>query len=361
MAGVRQSDATFQELTTLHLGGKPLATVHCETPTAVAEVVKSLDNAGIPLLIVGGGSNLVVADGEVPVVAVVLACDDIDIYAASGVVHVGAGAVWDEVVSLSVEMGLAGIECLSGIPGTAGATPVQNVGAYGVEIADVLESVQLYERDTQLIRTVPAAELELSYRSSNLKFTNRAVVLGITLRLNPSAFSAPIRFGQLRTYLQEQHPIAPDEPEQWDPATVRAAVLALRASKGMVYDPADVDTWSAGSFFTNPIVDTATADKVAAIAAAETDRPMPRFAAGEGKEKLSAAWLIDTTGFHKGYPGEHAAARLSTKHTLALTNRGNATTADLVALARDVRAGVAAKYGVELHPEPVWVGVSIDE
>lgn len=346
---------SFAELTTLHLGGKPLATLECATVAAVVAAVKALDAAEIPLLIVGGGSNLVVADGEVPVVAVVLSCDAVEIHPDSGIVHAEAGANWDEVVALSIEAGLAGIECLSGIPGTAGATPVQNVGAYGVEIADVLESVQLYERATQQVHTVPASDLELAYRYSNLKFTNRAVVLGVTLRLNPNDLSAPLRFGQLVDYLRQAHPEA-EVAGQWPPALVREAVLALRNSKGMVYNPADHDTWSAGSFFTNPIVPSALAQEIADAVGGT----MPRYPAGEGQEKLSAAWLIDHADFPKGYPDAAAPVRLSTKHTLALTNRGAASTADLVALAKEIRAGVQQRFGVTLYPEPVWVGVSID-
>lgn len=354
---IQHVDRTFAQLTTLHLGGAPLATVECTSPAAVAQAVRVLDDAHLPVLLVGGGSNLVVADGEVPVVAVLVRCTEVEIHPDSGIVHAQAGAIWDEVVEQSIAAGLAGIECLSGIPGTAGATPIQNVGAYGVEIADVLESVQLYERDTQQIHTVPAQDLDLAYRYSNLKFTNRAVVLGITLRLQPSDRSAPLRFGQLSDYLSQQHPQAADDatPAPWTPEQVRAAVLALRRSKGMVYDPDDHDTWSAGSFFTNPVVATELAESIAQRSTA----PMPRFPAGAGQEKLSAAWLIDHAGFAKGYPGAEHPVRLSTKHTLALTNRGAARTQDLVALAREIQSGVQQAFGVELHPEPIWVGVTM--
>lgn len=349
----------FAGLTTLHLGGNPLLAVRCGTTEAVAEVVQLLDAAAVPLLIVGGGSNLVVAGGDLGLVAVILENDALELDAGSGLVRVGAGAVWDDVVAATVEAGLGGIECLSGIPGSAGATPVQNVGAYGAEISEVLTRVLLLERATGEVTWVEADSLELAYRWSNLKFTGRGVVLELELQLNPDGQSAPLRFGELARSLG-----ATAAGERRPVAQVREAVLALRRGKGMVLEEGDHDTWSAGSFFTNPVVEVAVADAVQAAVRAErgdedADR-MPRFPAGEGRVKLSAAWLIDRAGFHRGYPGEGAPVRLSTKHTLALTNRGDAVTADLVALAREVRDGVRGRFGVTLVPEPVWIGVSID-
>ncbi len=347
--------ADFASMTTLHLGGTPLATLRCQSRDAVCEAVKLLDAHSIPLLIVGGGSNLVIADGPVDVVAVVIDCDEVTL-SIDGAVEAEAGAVWDDVVALTVDAKLGGIECLSGIPGSAGATPVQNVGAYGAEIADVLQEVELYHRDSGQREWVNVSTLDLAYRHSNLKFTNRAVVLAIRLQLTTDGLSAPLRFGELAHKLggAGRQPVA----------QVREAVLELRRGKGMVYDETDHDTWSAGSFFTNPIVDTAVADTVRAVVeqlgGSEEAAAMPCFDAGDGKKKLSAAWLIDRAGYSKGYPGD-GPARLSTKHTLALTNRGGATTDDLVALARDIRDGVRAKFGVTLVPEPVWIGVSIDE
>ncbi|MDT9408071.1 UDP-N-acetylmuramate dehydrogenase [Corynebacterium rouxii] len=340
--------ATFAELTTLHLGGTPMAAVRCRSQQSVVEVVRLLDAHQIPLLIVGGGSNLVIADGEIPLVAVILDCDDISVNLDTGRVVAEAGAIWDDVVRLCVDAGLGGIECLSGIPGSAGATPVQNVGAYGAEISDVLVSVTLLERATGEVMEVPAADLDLAYRYSNLKFTGRGVVLGITLQLHTDGMSAPLRFGELARVLGHEGP----HPA----AQVREVVLGLRAGKGMVYNEADHDTWSAGSFFTNPIVPESVGDHVRSVVG---DESMPCFAVGEGMVKLSAAWLIDRAGFAKGHQGPGGRVSLSTKHTLALTNRGNATTDDLVALAREVRGGVMDAFGVLLEPEPVWVGVSI--
>lgn len=350
---------TFRDLTTLHLGGRPEVAVRCATPAAVVAVLRLLDAEGVSSLVVGGGSNLVIAEGELDVVAVIVECEDVDIDIATGLVRAEAGAVWDEVVAMTVDAGLGGLECLSGIPGSTGATPVQNVGAYGAEIADVLTRVHLYERETGISRWVPVGDLDLAYRYSNLKFTGRAVVLEIELQLRTDAQSAPLRFGQLARAL------GLTDPGQRRPAAdVREEVLRLRRGKGMVLEEGDHDTWSAGSFFTNPVVSEKLADaveaKVRQLRGEDDAAAMPRFAAGEGKTKLSAAWLIDRAGFNRGYPGLDAPVSLSTKHTLALTNRGSAETPDLVELARTIRDGVEATFGVELVPEPVWVGVTLD-
>ena len=372
-AGVleRLDGMEFSQLTTFHLGGAPRVAVRAATGEAAAAVVRALDAAGVELLIVGGGSNLLVTDEPLDVVAVIMGDDHLEIDASTGVLRAGAGAIWDEVVAASINAGLGGLECLSGIPGSAGATPVQNVGAYGAEIADALTRVQLLDRSTGAVEWVPASALDLAYRYSNLKFTSRGVVLAVEFQLRTDGLSAPLRFGQL----------AGEPGQRRDPAEVREEVLGLRRSKGMVHDPEDHDTWSAGSFFTNPVVPETLADEITQVVAAELGADeaagMPRFpvAAGsmatEGSDtgdsdgaaealvKLSAAWLIDRAGFAKGYPGADAPARLSTKHTLALTNRGAARAADVVKLARDVRAGVQEKFGVQLEPEPLWIGLEI--
>lgn len=354
------SETTFADLTTLRIGGAPLVTVRCDSAEAAIAALAALDDVSQDYLVVGGGSNLVVAEGQLDIVVVILDFEDIDVTVANGLVRADAGAVWDDVVALTVDCGLGGIECLSGIPGNAGAVPVQNVGAYGAETSDVLTQVYLYERATRTAQWVPAEELELAYRYSNLKFTGRGVVLAIELQLTTDGLSKPLRFGQLTQNPGERRPVA----------DVREEVLKLRRGKGMVLDPEDHDTWSAGSFFTNPIVEPALADSIQeAVRAARGDEDadrMPRHAvpstaSGEEKEKLSAAWLIERAGFAKGYPGEESGAKatLSTKHTLALTNRGEATADDIVALARDIRAGVQKAFGVTLEPEPIWLGVSI--
>ena len=369
-AGVieRVDGVEFSQLTTFHLGGAPRAAMRAATGEAAAAVVRALDAAGVQLLIVGGGSNLLVTDEPLDVVAVIMGDDHLEIDASTGVLRAGAGAVWDEVVAASIDAGLGGLECLSGIPGSAGATPVQNVGAYGAEIADVLTRVQLFDRATGTVEWVPASALDLAYRYSNLKFTSRGVVLAVEFQLHTDGLSAPLRFGQL----------AGEPGQRREPAAVREEVLGLRRSKGMVHDPDDHDTWSAGAFFTNPVVPETLADEIAQVVGADVAAGMPRFpvaanavatsdagadvkntADTETLVKLSAAWLIDRAGFAKGYPGDDAPARLSTKHTLALTNRGAARAADVVTLARDVRAGVEKKFGVQLEPEPLWIGLEI--
>lgn len=345
MVGVLNT--SFASLTTLRVGGTPSQVIACTSADELAETVARLDAAGTELLVVGGGSNLVVADGQLDLAAVLVRNEGIELVDAS-LVRVAAGTEWDSVVAFAVDHGLGGIEALSGIPGSAGATPVQNVGAYGSEIADVLTRVRLYDRETGEAGWVPASALDLAYRYSNLKFTARAVVLEIELRLERTDLSIPLRhLGGQRVPL----------------AQARQSVLETRRAKGMVLDPADHDTWSAGSFFTNPVVPAALADEIEAkVRVADPAAAMPRYAAGESATgeamvKLSAAWLIERAGFERGFPGDGAPARLSTKHTLALTNRGSATAADIVALAKRVQGGVVKQFGVELHPEPVWVGL----
>ena len=349
--------ATFADLPTLRVGGKPQAALRCSQPEAAVAVVRALDHAEVKCIIVGGGSNLLVADGAVDLVAVILDFDEVSMDTETGVVRAQAGANWDDVVARSVQLGLGGIECLSGIPGTVGAVPVQNVGAYGAEISEVLTRVRLYNRRTDTDEWVPASDLELAYRYSNLKFTGRAVVLEVELQLDTEGLSRPLRFGQLTQNPGERRPVA----------EVREQVLKLRRSKGMVRDPADHHTWSAGAFCSSPEGDAALADAVQAKVRVSlgdaTADSMPRHPASPAdtdREKLSAAWLIDRAGFAKGYPGS-GRATLSTKHTLALTNRGEATAADIVDLARTIRDGVREAFGVELVPEPVWIGLALDE
>lgn len=360
MSGVTlRHDLSLADLTTLRLGGVPRAVIECATREAIAAVTQILDDSGIPTLIVGGGSNLVVADDVTDLVVLHITADALDIDAETGVVEVDAGAEWDAVVAATVQAGLGGLECLSGIPGSAGATPVQNVGAYGAEVSAVLAEVLLYNRETGATEWVTPDSLELSYRYSNLKFTGRAVVLAVRFQLTTDGLSVPLRYGELARRLDaeggDRRPVG----------QVRETVLALRHGKGMVLVDEDKDTWSAGSFFTNPVLaNQAEAEvvrsRVAQIVNKHDAEFMPVYPADGQQVKLSAAWLIERAGFAKGYPGADSPVRLSTKHTLALTNRGRATTADLVALARTVRDGVRREFGVELHPEPVWVGVTLD-
>jgi len=354
-------DVPLAELTTLRLGGPAQRLVRAESTEAVVDAVRAADADGEPLLVLGGGSNLVVADSGVPGTTVWVASTGRAIERTpdgGGLLTVAAGEDWDGVVAGALADGLAGLECLSGIPGRAGAVPVQNVGAYGVEIAELLVDVDLYDRRAGRVREhVPASELRLVYRGSALKGRDEAVVLRIRLALPAGPMSGPIRYAELATALDV--PLGARLPA----TEVREAVLALRRSKAMVLDVGDHDTWSAGSFFTNPVVPAEVADQVAAVAAeagAAGSGPagsgMPRYPAPDGQVKLSAAWLISRSGFERGRPGPGGRVGLSTRHSLALTNRGAGTTEDLLTLAREVRDGVRDTFGVVLTPEPVLVG-----
>jgi UDP-N-acetylmuramate dehydrogenase len=317
--------------TTLGLGGPADSFV---AAASEEELVDAVAKAGDPFLILGGGSNLVIADEGFPGTVVHVATRGI---AIDGVlVTVAAGEPWDGVVARTVEAGLSGLECLSGIPGLAGATPIQNVGAYGQEVADTITAVRVYDRKEQQASCFNNNESCFSYRHSVFRDTDRYVVLEVTFQL--SRDPAPIRYAELARTVGA--PVAL-------PGDVRGAVLTLRRRKGMVLDPADPDTRSAGSFFTNPVVDATAAPEGA-----------PHFAAGAGRVKVPAAWLIEQAGFAKGYPGPGAPVRISTKHTLALVN-ADGTTKELLALAREIRAGVDARFAIELRPEPTLIGVTL--
>ena len=332
-------------LTTLRVGPLARRVITCVSSEQIVATLGALDRAGVPALVLGGGSNVVVSD-ELSDLTVVRLCNT-GINVDGAVLRAEAGAQWDAVVVRAVGDNLGGLECLSGIPGSAGATPVQNVGAYGVEVADWLTRVRLLDRSSGDVQWVPAADLGFSYRHSVLKNSSAATVLEVEFALDAGGRSAPVRYGELAGAL------GLSAGERTEPARVRAAVLALRAAKGMVLDDADHDTWSVGSFFTNPVVD---AEHFARLCAA-VDGPVPHYPAPEGV-KLAAGWLVERAGFGKGYPGD-GPCRLSTKHALALTNRGSATTADVLALARTVRDGVEAAFGVSLVPEPVLVGCAL--
>lgn len=349
--GAVRYDVELAPFTTLRLGGPARRFVVATTAAACVDAVLAADQAGEPLLLLSGGSNLVVADVGFDGTAVRLVSRGTRID-ADAVLHAAAGEDWDSVVAHTVAAGYGGLECLSGIPGSVGATPVQNVGAYGVELSDLLLDVDLYDRRGGVLRTVPAAGLGLGYRTSVLKNTDVAVVLQVRLRLYPDGRSAPVRYPELVRALGV-------EPGARVPAArAREAVLALRRGKGMVLDPADHDTWSAGSFFTNPLLDAEQAAQVLPRIRRRVGSGVriPQYSGGPGRVKLSAAWLIEQAGFTRGHPGPGGRTALSGKHTLALTNRGGATTADLLALAREVRDGVVAAFGVTLVPEPVLVG-----
>ena len=335
------------ELTTLRLGGPARAVVDATTDEQLVEVVGRADAAGEPILLVGGGSNLVVADAGVDATVVRVlttgVSDDVDM-CSGAMVTVAAGEPWDGFVARAVAEGWVGVEALSGIPGSTGATPVQNVGAYGQDVAQTIASVRTYDRHDRRIRTYAASDCGFAYRDSRFKSEpQRHVVLSVTFQLALGDLGAPVAYAELARALGVA------VGERAPAAAVRAAVLELRRGKGMVLDAADPDTWSAGSFFTNPLLTSEQADALPADA--------PRFAQPDGTVKTSAAWLIDHAGFAKGHGT--ASVSLSTKHTLALTNRGDGTTAQLLDLAREVRDGVQHAYGITLVNEPVLVGCEL--
>lgn len=316
-------------------------------------VVRAADAAGTPLLIIGGGSNLVIGDKGFEGTALRIATKGFELHGTR--LELAAGEVWTDAVARTVEAGLAGIECLAGIPGSAGATPIQNVGAYGQEVSSTITEVVAYDRRTGETVTVPNAECAFSYRHSRFKQDpERYVVLRVRFELEDAdGLSAPLK------YAETARALGVEAGDRVPAAAARESVLKLRAGKGMVLDPEDHDTWSAGSFFTNPILDQAAYEVFLARVRDRLgpDVVPPAFPAGDGHTKTSAAWLIDKAGFTKGYGS--GPARISTKHTLALTNRGEATTEDLLALAREVLAGVREAFGVTLVNEPVTVGVSL--
>jgi len=382
------------DYTTLHLGGPAARFVPAGSQDELVSVVRAADAGAEPVLVLGGGSNLVVADEGFPGVVVHTAAAGLE-FAADGdavEVTVQAGHDWDEFVQRCAADGLSGVECLSGIPGRVGATPIQNVNAYGQDVAHTITSVRAYDRLRDEVIEIPAADCGFGYRTSMFKAhaagpgrgatlnpasaTGRFVVLAVTFRLAVSPQSAPVRYGELSRVLGVA------EGGRVPLADARAAVLTLRRGKGMVLDAADPDTRSAGSFFTNPVVSASVFARLAAqvsgaanggaanggaatgggaTGGAATGGGIPHWPAQDGQVKLSAAWLIEHAGYGKGFrlPGDAGGARVSTKHALALTNPGRGSSASLIRLAREIKAGVFAAFGVELANEPVLVGVAL--
>ena len=374
------------DLTTLRLGGPAARYVEADSEDALVAAVRAADASGEPLLVLGGGSNVVVGDDGFPGTVVRDVRSGItvegDIGTCGGAsLRVPAGTPWEDVVERCVTEGWVGVEALTGIPGSTGATPVQNVGAYGQEVAGVVSTVRVWDREQARVRTLAFGELGFGYRTSLLKRslrsddgagsdapagasrwapTPRYVVLEVGFQLRLGTLSAPIAYPELAALLDV--PVGRRAPL----TEVRDAVRRLRARKGMLVDAADPDTWSAGSFFTNPVLPMDLADTLPDGAPRYPVRsPQPESTTGPSLGaidpslvKTSAAWLIEHAGFGRGY-GLPGPVSLSTKHALALTNRGHGTTADLLALARRVRDGVRDRFGVTLEPEPVLVGVTL--
>ncbi|MDQ1626754.1 MAG: UDP-N-acetylmuramate dehydrogenase [Actinomycetota bacterium] len=332
---------SLADYTTLRLGGPARRLVRAETEAELVDVVREADASGEPVLVLGAGSNLVVSDDGFAGVVVQVATRGVT---RDGDHHaVAAGEGWDGFVLDVLSAGRVGVEALSGIPGLVGATPIQNVGAYGQDVAQTVTAVRVLDRTSGRVRALTPDECRFGYRHSAFKGSQRYVVLGVTFDLPVAPAGRPLRYAGLASHLGLRVGDLAPAP------AVREAVLDLRRSKGMVLDPADHDTWSAGSFFTNPVLDAADAARLPPDA--------PRWPEPDGRVKTSAAWLIEQAGFAPGY-GE-GPVRLSTKHTLALTNRGDASTEQLLALARTLREGVRERFGVTLDHEPVLVGVSL--
>ncbi|WP_433227807.1 UDP-N-acetylmuramate dehydrogenase [Actinomadura formosensis] len=342
--------------TTLRLGGPARRFVEATTEAELVAAIRAADDEGEPVLVLGGGSNLVVSDDGFPGTVVHIGTRGTERTAAEGgTVHVRAqaGEDWDPFVARCVADGLAGVECLSGIPGRVGATPIQNVGAYGQDVSETIIEVRAYDRESRAVVTLDRAACRFTYRHSVFKGNDRYVVLDVTYALHEAEESQPIAYAELARKLG----VRPGERVTLKEA--RDAVLELRRGKGMVLDAADPDTRSAGSFFTNPVLDPEQLAELQRRVAERLgpDATFPRYPETGDRVKTSAAWLIDRAGFARGHA--LGPARISTKHTLALTNPGGASTADLLALAREVRAGVRDAFGVELVNEPVLVGVAL--
>ncbi|MGA5546125.1 UDP-N-acetylmuramate dehydrogenase [Mycobacterium sp. NPDC051198] len=355
VAGVAVAESVaLAPLTTLRVGPVARRVLTCTSTDQLIDVLRAVDD---PILVLAGGSNVVLADDlseTMPDLTVVRVANTA-ITVEGNLLRAEAGAVFDDVVVESLNHGLGGLECLSGIPGSAGATPVQNVGAYGAEVADTISRVRLLDRRTGEVRWAAPEELKFGYRTSILKHSDAVIVLEVEFALDQTGRSAPLRYRELATAL------GVEPGERADPMRVRQTVLQLRSGKGMVLDADDHDTWSVGSFFTNPVVSQAEFERVQATFEAGRDGAagaVPHYPAPDGV-KLAAGWLVEHAGFGKGYPGEGAPARLSTKHALALTNRGEANTADVIALARAVQAGVLDRFGIMLRPEPILIGCDL--
>lgn len=342
-----QTGVSLAGLTTFRVGGPATRLITVTTEAELVDAVREADGAGEPVLIIGGGSNLLISDDgfDGTVIRIDIRGRDAEVSSCSGaVLTVAAGEPWDDLVAETVAEGWSGLEALSGIPGLVGATPIQNVGAYGAEISQTLASVRTFDRRTGQYKTFAVADCGFGYRWSRFKAEpDRYVILSVTLQLPLAELSAPVGYAQLAQTLGV--PVG----TRVGAATVREAVLELRRSKGMVLDEEDHDTWSAGSFFTNPIITSAAVSGLPAAA--------PRYGQPDGGIKTSAAWLIEHAGFGRGYGTPPAT--LSGKHTLALTNRGGAAAEDLLRLAREIRAGVLDRFGIELTPEPNLVNCEL--
>jgi UDP-N-acetylmuramate dehydrogenase len=343
-----QRNVPLAPFTTLGIGGPARIFIRAETVDEIREALSWTAAQNEPLFILGGGSNVLIADEGFDGVVLQIDLRGITVRdedAESVNVYVAAGEKWDGFVSFAVDRGWAGIECLSGVPGLTGATPIQNVGAYGQDVSETIIRVEVIERDTGRVVTLTNWECGFGYRQSVFKSSakDRYIVAGVTFRLKPGG-AASIRYPELQTYLDE-HSI-----DLHDLRAVREAVITIRKRKGMVLDPTDSDTRSDGSFFMNPVVTPSQFDELLVRAGTKN---VPHFPSGD-QIKLSAAWLIEHSGFHKGFV--HGNVGLSSKHTLAVINRGGGRAAEVIELVRMIQVGVRNKFRVEIQPEPNFIG-----
>ncbi|MFG2075349.1 UDP-N-acetylmuramate dehydrogenase [Nonomuraea maritima] len=338
--------------TTLRLGGPAREFATATTAEELVSLVAEADRNGVPTLVLGGGSNVVVSDEGFDGLVIEVATEGVTVSrdGEQVIVTAEAGEDWDRLALRAVTEGWSGVECLSGIPGLVGSTPIQNVGAYGQEVSQTIRCVRAYDRRARHVVDLEARQCGFAYRDSLFKQDpSRHVVLAVTYALEVAELSGPVAYAEVAARLGVE--LGGRVPL----GVARETVLELRRGKGMVLDPADPDTRSAGSFFTNPILTAEQADELAVRAPGH-----PRYEMPGGQVKVPAAWLIEQAGYPKGY--ERGPVRISTKHTLALTNPGAAaTTGDLLALAREVRDGVREKFGVTLVNEPVMVGCALGE
>jgi UDP-N-acetylmuramate dehydrogenase len=350
---VRERESVpLSELTTLRVGGPADRVAEAENDEEIIEVVRAADGKGEPLLVMGAGSNLLVSDEGFPGTVLRVANRGLTttIDDRSAQIWVAAGEPWDGVVERTIAEELSGLECLSGIPGLTGATPIQNVGAYGQEVAQAITSVRVYDREAGEVVDLAPEQCGFGYRTSAFKRSSKHVVLAVEFALERTEEAQPLRYPELARRLDAGPGSRPPL------AAVREAVIGLRRSKGMVLDPADPDSVSAGSFFLNPILSPAEFDALKQrVRERLPDTSVPGWPEQEGGIKVSAGWLIASAGFERGYGRGRAA--ISRKHTLALVNRGGATAGEVAALARELRDTVLATFGVTLVPEPTLVGV----
>jgi UDP-N-acetylmuramate dehydrogenase len=345
-------DVLLGPMTTFGLGGPASHVAVIERESDVAEALEEADRLGLPAVVLGGGSNVVVADEGLRALVLHMQMRGIAPVVEGEVTRVTlqAGEPWDAFVGWAVEAGLAGVECLAGIPGLAGATPIQNVGAYGQETSDTLSLVHAFDRVSRERVVLDRTQCAFGYRTSLFKADPRYVVTAVTLSLRRDHESGPIVYPELARAL------GVEVGQRAPTARVRETVVALRRQKGMVLDPADSESKSAGSFFTNPIVDAAGLARVDASARGVAP---PRYDAGDGRWKVPAAWLIEQAGFARGFTLGHV--RVSKRHTLALVNDGEGTTRELLALAALIGRTVQERFGVTLTPEPVLLGATAPE